>query len=93
MQHDGKIETCPFRRPFFTKKNEGREQLLHNNHKNGSRTKDFNKKSDTSNTSLPQAIIACNKPKLNSVRFEDPYDHINPMENNYDKTHILDTHI
>ena len=28
---------------------------------------------------------------MNSVRFEDPYDHINPMDNTHDYTHLIDT--
>ena len=26
-----------------------------------------------------------------SVRFEDPYDHINPMENTHEDIHLIDT--
>ena len=28
---------------------------------------------------------------MNSVYFEDQYDHINPMENTHDYTHLIDT--
>ena len=62
-------------------KNTSREQLLQKNHKNWSQPKDFNKNIDTPNTSPPQAKMAYHRPKLNSVWFEYPYDHINPMEN------------
>ena len=27
---------------------------------------------------------------MNSVRFEDPHDHINPIYNKHDETHIID---
>ena len=42
MQHDGKLENCPFKVPLFIKKTSAREQLPQNNHKNGSQPKDFN---------------------------------------------------
>ena len=32
------------------------------------------------------------KPKVDTVRFVDPYYHINPMDNNNDGTHIVDSH-
>ena len=57
MQHDGKLENCPFKVPLFIKKTSAREQLPQNNHKNGSQPKDFNIKSDTSNTAPPWATI------------------------------------
>ena len=41
MQNDGKLETWPFRGPFFINKKASRNQILHNNHKHGSRIKYF----------------------------------------------------
>ena len=84
MKNDIKIETCTFRGPFFINKKTAREKLLQNNHKNGSRPKEFNKNTDKSNTDPPQDKISCHQPKVNSVRFEDPYEHINPTENTHD---------
>ena len=91
IQNDGKLETCPFRGPLFINKRLSREQLLKNNHKNGSQPKYFNKNSDTSNTSTTHEKIAHHRPKVNSFRSEDPYDHIHPIENIHDDTHIIDT--
>ena len=93
MQHDWKLETFTFRGPLFITKKSAREQLLQKNHKNGSRPKEFNKNTDTSNTAPPQATIGRHLSKVNSIRFKDPYDHINPMENTHEDTHPLDTHI
>ena len=90
MQHDGKLETCSFRGPLFTKEESAREQLLKNNNKNGSRHKYFNKNTDTSNTALSQDTIDFHPPKVNSVCFEEPYDHINRIWNTHDYTHIID---
>ena len=73
------------------KKKSSIEQLLQNNQKIGSQSKDFNKNTNTSNTSPIQATIAHHRPKVNSVRFEDPYNHINPMENIHEDTHLIDT--
>ena len=92
MQHSGKLENFPFRIPLNIKKKEPIEQLLQNNHKHGSIPKYFNKKTDTyNNTGCPEATIACPVPKVNSVYFEDPYDHINPMDNPHEDTHLIDT--
>ena len=79
MQHDGNLDNFPFRGPLFIKEKSAREQLLHNNHKNRSRPKDFNTDTDTSNTDPPQAKTACNQQKLKLVSFEYPYNHINSM--------------
>ena len=68
MQHDGKLETCPLRVPLFINKQASIEQLPQNNHRNGSRPKDLNKNSDTSNRDHPQAKIACHSPKSNTFR-------------------------
>ena len=43
------------------------------------------------NTGPPQAKISHPRPKLNSVRFDDPYGHINSMENAHKYTDIIDT--
>ena len=91
MQHDGKIENFTLRGTLFIKKESIRKQLLQNNHKNWSQSKDFNKNTDISNTATPQDTFYRKKPKVNSVRFEDPYDHINPTENTHENTHIIDT--
>ena len=81
MQHDRKIDRCPFRGPLYVKKKAPREQLLQNNHKHGSRPKDLNKNTDTSkNTYPPQAKIDIPRPKENSVHFEYSYDSINPIQ-------------
>ena len=89
-QKNGKLETCNFSGPLLKKKKADIEQLFQNNHRNGSRTKDFSKNTDKSNKNTPQTTIYCNKPKVNSVLFEDTYDHINPMENTYDDTHLME---
>ena len=73
MQHDRKLETRPFTVPFLIKKKSAILKPPQNNHKHGSRTKDFNKNTDTSSTSPPKAKIACHRPKVNSVRFKDPW--------------------
>ena len=91
MQHYGKLDHCSFIGPMSTKKISAREKLLENNHKNVSRPKDFNKNTDKSNTDPPRATIARHRPKVNSVCFEDPYNHINPMENTHEDTHLIDT--
>ena len=43
------------------------------------------------NTGPLQATIYPPCPKLNSVFFDDPYEHINPMENTHEDTHPIDT--
>ena len=92
IQHDGTLEYFPFRGPFCIHKNSPREQTLQNNHKPGSRLKEFNKNKDTSkNTGPPQATISRPFPKVNSVHFYDPYGHINHMENTHEDTHLIDT--
>ena len=92
MKHDGKLETCPSRRPFFINKNTSREQLLYNNNKNGSWTKDINKNTNKPNKYSPKAKISRYLPKLNSVCFEYPFDHINPMDNTHDENQLIDAH-
>ena len=91
MQHDGKLENCLFRGPFFIKKKASREQILQNN-ENVSRPKYINKNTDISRSYPPTAIIACHQPKINSVRFEDPHNQINPIENTNNDTQIIDSH-
>ena len=60
--------------------------------KNVSQPNYFNKNIDTSNNTAPQqAIISLHIPKVNSFLFEDPYDHINPMENTHEDTHLINT--
>ena len=88
------MEHFPFRGPFYLKKKSLREKILHKNHKHGSRPKDFNKNTDTSYNTYPsptQATISLPFPKVISVRFEYPYDHINPMENTHEDTNLIDT--
>ena len=77
---------------MFINKESSIEHLLQNNHKNGSRLKEFNKNADTSSTSLPKATISGHPPKLNSVRFDGQYDHINPTENTQNDTHCIDAY-
>ena len=92
IQHDGKLETCPFRVPFFISKKTAREQIPQNNHKYGSRPKDINNNIDASISGSPKDTIDWHGPKVNSVYFEDPYDHINPMDNTNVDTHLADAH-
>ena len=92
MQHNVKLDNFPFRGSFFLNKKSSIQQLLQNNHKNGSRPKDFDKNIYTSNNIDPlRATISCTLPKVNLVQFEDPYDHINPMENTHEYTNLIDT--
>ena len=65
MYHDGKLETCTFRGKTFINKNSARKNLLQKNHKNGSRTKDFNKNTYTSNISHTRATIDRHRPREN----------------------------
>ena len=93
MQHGGKRDNFPFWGLLFIREKISRKQFLQNNTKIGSRPKYNNKNTDTSSISPPRATISCHWPKVNSVCFEDPYDHINDMNNTHDYTHILDTHV
>ena len=69
-----------------------REKLFQNNHKHGSQPKYFNSKKYTSNnTGPPQATIARPSSNVNSLQFQDPCDHINPMYNIHEDTDIIDT--
>ena len=43
------------------------------------------------NTGLPWETIPLHRPKANSVRFENPYDHIHHINNNHENTHLLYT--
>ena len=36
--------------------------------------------------------MARGKPKVNPVRFKDPYNHINHIENSTADTHLIDAH-
>ena len=76
---------------MLVKKNASIEQLLQNNYKNVSQPKDVNKNTDTPNTAPAKSKISHHWPKANLVRFEDPYDHINPMKNTHEDTHTIDT--
>ena len=76
---------------FFINKNPFREQLIQNNNKNWSRTKYFNKNTDTFTTAPPKDKIYLIWPKVNSFHFEEPNDHVNPMENTHDDTLLIDT--
>ena len=49
------------------------------------------KNTDVSNTYPPKTIITHHQPKVKSVRFEDPYDHINLMDNTHEETHPIYT--
>ena len=92
MQHDGKLDTFTFIGPLFIKKNAAREYLLNKNLKNVSQPKHFNKNTDTSNSAPLKAKIDHRRPKVNSVCFEYPYNHINHMYNSHDYAHLIDTH-
>ena len=68
------------------------EKTLHKNYKHGSWPKDFNKSKDTpNNTDNTKAKIACPCQKVNSIRFEEPYENINYTENTHADTHLVDT--
>ena len=84
-----KNRTLSLQRTIVHKENPAREQLLQKNYKNVSQPKDFNNNTDTSNIDPPKATIARHLPKVNSVRFEDPYEHIDPTENTHEYTHII----
>ena len=68
-----------------------RGQLLQNNHKHGSRTKDFNKAKINTKKGPPQDTIARPRLKLNPARFGDPYDHVHHMEHTHEDNHLIDT--
>ena len=92
MKHDGTIFNCSFRGPFYIHSETTREQPLQNNHRLGSRPKEFYKSKDTSKNICPsQATIACHHPKVNSVRFDDPYDNIHHMKYTHEDTPLIDT--
>ena len=92
MKHDGTLENPPFRVPLYIHAKAPREQLLRKNQKHGLSPKQLNKNKDTSkNTGPPQATIDRPRPKVNSFRFDDPYDHIHHMDHNHEKTHLIDT--
>ena len=88
-----KNRTLYLQRTIVHKENPAREQLLQKNYKNVSQPKDFNNNNDTSNIDPPKATIARHLPKVNSVRFEDQYYHIETMYDNQYETHLIDTHI
>ena len=87
-----KIGSITFQGSIFIKKKAEIDHLPQNNHKHGSRPKDFNNKFDNSISSPPRDITYRHKPKVNSVRFEYPYNHINTMENNNNDNHLIDAH-
>ena len=92
MQHDGTLNNFPSRVPFYIHAKLLREKLLQNNHKHVSWPKYFNKNIyKYKNTGPPQDTIACPRPKVKSVCFDESYDHINPMENTHEDTHLIDT--
>ena len=73
MQNDGSLENCPFMVPLYMHEKAPIEQLLQNNHKHGSQTKDFNKnKYKSKETGPPQATITKPRQKVSSVRFDEP---------------------
>ena len=53
----------------------------------GSRT---SKNTNTSNTAPTQSKIDHHRPTVKSVLFEHPYNHINPMDNTHEGTHLID---
>ena len=92
MQPDGTLDHCPFRGPLYINAKAPIEQLLQNTHKHVSRLNDFNKSKDTSKNTVPtQDIISRPCPKVTSVRFDEPYDHIHHMEHTNEENHIIDT--
>ena len=92
MHNNGKLETRRFRGPSFINKKAPREKIIHNNNKHGKSTKDFKNNIDTSSSGSPRTKLFRHKPKVNSVRFGDPYDHINPTENTNDETHLINAY-
>ena len=52
MQNDRTLKDFPFRGPLYIHEKAPREQILQNNHKHGSRRKDFNKNKDTLKTQV-----------------------------------------
>ena len=91
MQYGRILENCPLRGSFYIHTKAPIKQLLQNNRKYGSRPKDFNKNKDTSKNIDPyQAKISRTRPKVNSFRFDDPYEHIHHMKNTYEDTHLID---
>ena len=52
MQNDRTLKDFPFRGPLYIHEKAPREQILQNNHKHGSRRKDFNKNKDTLKTKV-----------------------------------------
>ena len=80
MQHYRALDNFSFGGPLYMHTKAPREQFLNNNHKHGSQPKEFNKNKYTSKkTGPPQAKMYFPCPKVNSVQFNDPYDHINHM--------------
>ena len=80
MQHYGTLEDFLFRETMYIYAKSPIEKLLQKNHKHALRTKDFNKNKDTSKNTVPtQDIISRPCPKVNSVRFDEPYGHIHHM--------------
>ena len=79
--------------PLLIKKKATIEQLLYNKHKHGSRPKDFNNNFDTSRSRPSKDRCAGHKPKVNSVQFFDPYDHINTTNNRNYTNHLLNEHV
>ena len=91
QQHDGKLYNCPFVGPLYNHAKAPREKLLQNNHKHGSRPEDLNKnKYASKNKGPPHATIAFRCPKVNSVQFDDHYDHINHMDHTHENTQLVD---
>ena len=91
MKHDRILEHFPFKGPLYIHAKAPREQLLQNNHKHWSSPKYFNKKIYTyKNIGIPEATIFWHIPKINSVQFDDPYDHIHRMEHTHENTHLID---
>ena len=91
MHHDGKLETWPFMETLFINKNAAREQILQNNHKHGSRRKEFKKFMYKSSAGPPKSTISHPIPKVNSI-LEGPYNHINTMGNTNSYTCLVDAH-
>ena len=60
--------------------------------KNGLRSKDININFEISIPYPPKDTFFHNKHILNSVRFIDPYDHINPTDNTNNDTHLINSH-
>ena len=92
LQHNKRLENCPFRVPFYIHAKAPREKLLQNN-----QNMDHNQRTlmkyiyMSKNRVPPQDKMSRPHPNVNSVCFDDPYDYIHHIENTHEDTHLIDT--